>query len=234
MKSIFFLWKCNCTQTEMTSLLFESLKIIVPVVAAIIVLAVQLQYNRQTLAEGTFFNLLNSIRSMVSNTIGNVVSKDATTQYHGVDYFNKASKELINRQHEALGSAILEGVINIKEKDEATVAALHKRAIDTYDAFFEKHVPELSHYFRFTYNVIKFVDKHKYITEDKKKEYIKFIQAQMTDGELQLIYFNGVGRHGANYYDMIEKYNFLQNMDTSKSKGIVESLYRFYPKSDFR
>ncbi|MGE0567521.1 MAG: putative phage abortive infection protein [Bacteroidia bacterium] len=59
-------------------------------------------------------------------------------------------------------------------------------------------------------------------------------QSQMSDSELQLLFYNGVGKHGKKYYDLIEEYNFLENITTSGNKGMIEFLENFYPKSSFR
>ena len=198
----------------------------------------QVALNLEMQAEATFFNLLNSIRSLVANTKGNV--KDASKMtydnqinnfFSGNEYYNKANKELQDRMMKALGDAMLRSIASTTVKDEKTIKAHHDLAKETYNKFFEEHLPELSHYFRFTFNVLNFVATHTYISAENKVRYINFVQSQMSDAELQLIYFNGVGKHGQKFYKLIEDYNFLQNMSYNDT---IEFLDEFYPNSTFR
>jgi len=219
----------------------ELLKIAIPTVLGLLVLYFQMARNRRMQAEGTFFNLLNSIRSMVANTEGRVVKVVKSTfenridyEFKGINYFTEANKELQKRLSEALGNAILDQAISTQVKDKQSIEAMHQLAKDTYNVFFKEHLPELAHYYRFTFNVLNFVHTHPDINKKKKIQYIKFIQSQMSDSELQLLYYNGIGQHGSKYYDLIERYNFLENIATSGNKGFIESLEYFYPKSKFR
>lgn len=221
--------------------LTEVAKIAIPSFIAFYVLWRQLIRNRQMQAEGTFFSLLNSIRSLVANTEGNITPTKSDTysmfsdnKGKGVEYFSKANNELQNRLMTALGGKMVDLAISANKKDDKGVREIHQMAKDTYNTFFKDHIAELAHYYRFTFNVITFVDTHPDIPKRKKKQYIKFIQSQMSDSELQLLYYNGIGQHGKKYYDLIEKYNFLENITTSGNKGMIEFLENFYPKSSFR
>ena len=229
--------------TDLYNILMDTAKIVVPTTAGAIVLWFQLQRNKRQQAEGTFFNLLNSIRSLVENTKGNIsplknsdiIFEDIDIEtYKGLDYFYHANQELHDRLMKRLGETMVYEFTSTKAPSEEDRKKAHQAARDAFNKFFEDHLPELSHYFRFTYNVISFVDTHENILPEKKKQYVNFIQAQMSDSELQLLYYNGIGKHGKKFYDLIEKYNFLQNIDTSKNKGLIDFLDKFYPNSSFR
>ncbi len=201
----------------------------------------QAAQQRQIQAEGTFFNLLNSIRSMVANTEGEIIPKKTDTYSNtektkasGVQYFSAASKEIKNRVTAALSSYLIFEVTNNKQLSAEQKKEAHDLAVKTYNDFFKDHSPELAHYFRFTFNVLNFVNTHPDIPKEKKDQYINFVQSQMSDSELLLVYFNGTGEHGEKYYELIEEYDLLQNMNTSLNKGVIELLDDFYPKSSFR
>lgn len=219
----------------------EFVKIAIPVALAVIVLWIQMGRNRKMQAESTFFNLLNSIRNLVSNTEGEISSERKMTydnvekrKAKGISYFSEANKELQKRLILALGNSFLEGTISQQIKDIEGIKAAHRNAKEVYDKFFEDHIVELAHYYRFTYNVLNFVHMHPDISRAKKVQYIKFVQSQMSDSELQLLFYNGIGKHGSKYYAIIEKYNFLENITTSGNKGMIDFLENFYPKSTFR
>ncbi len=221
--------------------LTEVVKIAIPSLIAFYVLWRQLNRNREMQAESTFFNLLNSIRSLVANTEGKIVSikKETYTTLvenkgKGIEYFFKVNNELQNRLLTAMGDKLIEGSINSTVKDAESIRAAHQIAVNTYNSFFRDHITELAHYYRFTYNVFTFIDTHPDMPSGKKKQYVKFIQSQMSDSELQLLFFNGIGQHGKKYYDLIEKYNFLENITTSGNNGMIEFLQEFYPASSFR
>lgn len=226
--------------------LTEVAKAVVPsfitVVLGIIVLRTQLKHNRKVQAEGTFFNLLNSIRNMVANTKGKITSVSKTTfgnktneDHSGVTYFSEANKELQARLSNGLSEAMVYGTFNMTGvKESKDIEVSHQMAKDIYNGFYKDHVPELAHYYRFTFNVLNFIDSNPDIPENKKIQYANFIQSQMSDSELQLLYYNGIGVYGKKYYDLMEKYNFLQNMDASGGKGFIEFLKNFYPKTKFR
>lgn len=224
---------------DLTKVLVATLPTVISIIVALIVLYRQLKRNREMQAEGTFFSLLASIRSLVANTEGkiakptsaNIFDDNPHHEYRGVKYFYEANKELQDRLGAALGGKILDSSISQHVKEIKGIEAIHKMAIDTYDNFFKDHLPELAQYYRFTYNVLNFVHTHSDIPKKKKFQYINFIQSHMADSELQLLYYNGIGKHGKKYYDLIEKYNFLQNMSVS---GLVDFLENFYPKSNFR
>jgi oligoribonuclease (3'-5' exoribonuclease) len=224
---------------DLTEVLKATLPTLISIVVALIVLYRQLKRNREMQAEGTFFNLLNSIRGLVANTEGkiakptsaNVFDNNPHHEYSGVKYFYEANRELQERLEAGLGRTILDGAINQHVKDTKGMLAAHKMAIDTYNKFFEDHLPELAQYYRFTFNVLNFVRTHTDIPKKKKIQYINFVQSHMADSELQLLYYNGIGKHGKKYYDLIEEYNFLQNISVS---GIIDFLEDFYPKSTFR
>lgn len=198
----------------------------------------QAKQQREVQAEGTFFNLLNSIRSLVSNTEGEITpTKERVfdnvhkSKYGGLNYFSQASKELQKRITSSLSNDIIYAMTS---NFGVNTDEINRKVKETYNVFFQLHSPELAHYFRFTFNVLTFVDSNPDIPEEKKIKYINFVQSQMSDSELQLLFYNGMGEFGKKYYVLIEKYDFLQNMNTSQNKGVVELLKDAYPNSSFR
>lgn len=83
--------------------------------------------------------------------------------------------------------------------------------IEKYVEFFEENVSDLGHYFRNLYHIIKFIDESKI---ENKKRYTNFVRAQLSAGELALIFFNCLTELGnEKFKPLIEKYSLLKNMD---------------------
>jgi hypothetical protein len=97
-----------------------------------------------------------------------------------------------------------------------------------YDALFEGRESDLGHYFRSLFHLVKYVHSSK--VSDKKK-YVDLIQAFLTDGELYLIFYNGIGRYGREkFLPLLDDYSFFENI---KSRGPIFEYHfeLFYPKT---
>nr|WP_275986046.1 putative phage abortive infection protein [Serratia ureilytica] len=71
---------------------------------------------------------------------------------------------------------------------------------------------ELGHYFRFIYNIFKFIDESIVSNEDKIK-YSKIIRAQLSDYELTIIFYNCLTWRGCESFKaLIEKYSIFDNI----------------------
>lgn len=85
--------------------------------------------------------------------------------------------------------------------------------LEKYMEFFKDNVSDLGHYFRNLYHIIKFIDESKI---NNKKRYTNFVRAQLSAGELALLFFNCLTELGnEKFKPLIEKYSLLKNMDYS-------------------
>ena len=104
--------------------------------------------------------------------------------------------------------------------------------IDTYynDVYKGKEA-ELGHYFRHLYHILKYTHESNIVT---KKKYIDIVQAQMSDDELYLVFYNGISKFGKEKLQpFLEEYGFLENI---RSRGKIFDLHasQFYPKTKFK
>lgn len=224
---------------------------IISVVGFFLISYWQTTISRKSQFEVTFFNLLASIRTLVHSIKGdmNYTSKamqrmmntkeggykfnaedyDDGKTAKGTDFFEKASDTLAKyiKDYMTEISFELESISNESEKLEFKKSKI----IEAYDDFFDNHASQLGHYFRYVFNVIKYVDDSKNITNEDKKTYVNFIQAQMSSAELALLFYNGKGQWGEkfNYYMAENKYNdFLQNVhgeDIYEHRAFMPLLY---------
>ena len=83
---------------------------------------------------------------------------------------------------------------------------------ETYKPFWRVHQTELAHYFRYIYNVIRFIDE----SDFSDGPYIKLIRAQLSDSELFIMFYNSQTEQGKNFIHYIEKYSLFDNLPTMK------------------
>lgn len=81
------------------------------------------------------------------------------------------------------------------------------RIYEAYQVFWEKYQQDLSHYFRYLYSVISFIDENS--LDDR---YIKILKSQLSDYELAVIFYASVSDIGKDYQKYIEKYALFDNL----------------------
>jgi hypothetical protein len=81
---------------------------------------------------------------------------------------------------------------------------------DVYEAFFQKHQSDLGHYFRYLYNIFKFIKES---DVDNKKTYTSIVRAQLSDNELLLLFYNSLSKNGVEKFKpLIEEYQLMDNL----------------------
>ena len=95
-------------------------------------------------------------------------------------------------------------------KDKQYVSNKEKMALQfAYKEFWNDHQLELGHYFRFLYNVLRFINESGF----SDGPYIRLIRAQLSDQELLLIFYNCiVPGDGAKFKPLAEEFALLDNM----------------------
>jgi len=83
---------------------------------------------------------------------------------------------------------------------------------EVYEAFFEKHQSDLGHYFRYLYNIFKFIKES---DVDNKKSYTSIVRAQLSDNELLLLFYNCLSKNGEEKFKpLVEEFQLLDNLPT--------------------
>ena len=81
-----------------------------------------------------------------------------------------------------------------------------------YAEFWNTHQSELGHYYRYLYNIVRFI-------KDEGQEsgpYIRLIRAQLSDQELLLLFYNCVSENGGNFTALVVEFSLLDNMPRMK------------------
>ena len=109
--------------------------------------------------------------------------------------------------------------------------------IRIYEYFYEQYPNVLGHYFRFLYNVFKYVIGNK-DTESERRKYIDLIQAQMSSDELGLLFYNALSKYAKNnngkyqFKEWLERFNFFENIN--KTSLIREEDKKKKKKMDYK
>lgn len=177
--------------------------------------------------ESTFFALLNNQRTILMSCKGAFYDNKSTQREGNIlcdyQYIDQIADELrlqmLNFEYD---STLLEA---------RNINLLRIMINDYYLEVFNKHIPQLSHYFRHLYHMLKYVDCS---AISDKKRYFDLIQAQMSNNELYIAFYNGISIYGRKrMHPLMERYSFLENL---KDDDLTLKKHRelFYPKTKFK
>ncbi len=219
--------------------------------------------------ENTFFNMLSMLNEIVTNMEGvftmpnepekrifkgRAYLRRALEQFHEMHFanfryeydetngffieFNNAT-ELLNPN-----ATLPEPTGKTK-----TLQALKEIVDEEFQKFFLEQNSSLGHYFRYVYNIIKFVKATEWkanedpignfsFTQLEVVKYLEILQAQLSNDELGLIFYDAISRHGKNkvgqdiFWQWLDEHGILENL--VKENLLDESHVKFYPKTVFK
>ncbi len=99
------------------------------------------------------------------------------------------------------------------------------------------HKSNLAHYFRYVYNIIKFIDENQ-LGQFETKRYMDILQAQLSQDELCLIFYDSTSERGKKrngvyqFAEWLEKYDILSNLDPDWI--FKDYHYWLHPKTNFK
>lgn len=185
----------------------------------------QKQLHRQNLLsekqnfEATFFNLLSLFAQLTERMDLEIAPKKAGMTnitiedgkiFTGKDVFPIFSKLI----WDSYGKKVIDD------------SSLHD-CIKPYEDFYKSYNSELGHYFRTLYNIVKFVENSNI---EHKRLYTNLVRAQLSDAEVEIIFHNGLSKHGIDKFKpLIEKYTFLKNLNSENIRE--KKLLKFYAES---
>ncbi|ENY82804.1 putative phage abortive infection protein [Sphingopyxis sp. MC1] len=82
------------------------------------------------------------------------------------------------------------------------------KVVAAYNDFWRDHQLELGHYFRYLYNVIRFVKE----SGVGSARYLRLIRAQLSDQELLLLFYNCLTPQGEKFRELVEEFSLLDNL----------------------
>lgn len=88
---------------------------------------------------------------------------------------------------------------------------------EIYGTLFHRLDTHLGHYYRNLYRIVKFVDEQTF--SDYKKDdyeikyfYVSIVRSQLSDHEIQWLFFNGLYDYGELFKPLIQEYSMLKNL----------------------
>jgi len=181
--------------------------------------------------ETTFFNLLQNQREILKSLSGYIKTDDhiPSEQYVADEYIYMIASILNQHFDRAPGRFINnEGEETWKLENKQKMS---ERINTSYNRIYKQKEAELGHYFRHLYHILKYVHESEI---PFKKKYIDIIQAQMSDNELYVAFYNGISEYGKKrFLPMLDSYQFFENI---RSRGVMFDKHKeiFYPSTAFK
>ncbi|MCY4026056.1 MAG: putative phage abortive infection protein [Acidobacteria bacterium] len=91
-----------------------------------------------------------------------------------------------------------------------------QRAIRAYDTFDRAHRPEVGHYFRNFYRVLKYVHETTLIDAENKASYTGVLRAQLSSHELVLLFYGTLHSVGEELKPLVEQYFIFDNLEFNR------------------
>jgi len=143
--------------------------------------------------ESTFFQML-AVHTSLVGAIDLIDDEGRTTR--GRDCFNVFYTRLNKIYREQLEKS------NGRYSDDSVLKL-------SYELFWKKHQVELGHYFRYLYNIVRFVKESSFA----EGPYIRLVRAQLSDQETLLLFYNCISSaHGERFKKLAEDFSLLDNM----------------------
>lgn len=140
-------------------------------------------------SESTFFEMLSLHNSIVHAMDVQRRNQDAL---HGRDCF----RHFVKVMREAY--------------EKSTKPTELERVIEGHEVLWEQFYGDLAHYYRYLYNVIRFIDEN---MDDKNKvRYIRILRAQLNDDEMVVLFYNGLTDRARKFKVYIEAFSLFDNL----------------------
>lgn len=200
--------------------------------------AISQEDTYRTRFEGTFFNILTmlyNVRTEVNKQIQASLKDtevDMGSFYHGFKEYYLA---------QVRGNKSFNQSMNLFRQNNMTSTQYETAVLDLgkcYDDYVQEQGCNAGFYFRYIHNLVSFVIDHWKDSPQDKHKYLNFIQAQLSDEELALIFYDSISNLGL---DKQKRYTFKENLDNNSfleniSPGILleREHHKVFPHTKFR
>lgn len=156
--------------------------------------------------ENIFFQLLQVQRDIAKS----IVIKRRDTM-RPTRFFSYIGEDAFFHAAEDLKQAMLELAYMTEEINNMNFEQLRRKLDEIFSNAVETYGEQsLSHYFRHLYHTLKFVEKS---NVSDIIGYLSIVQAQMTNDELYLLFFDALSKYGyPKLYKIVAKYGLLENL----------------------
>ncbi len=166
--------------------------------------------------ETTYFNMLSNLQELISSMSSDtevIIESDK----QGKAYLHYTFNKLKRTYEKKLKPRIQDIRKNEKSEDEKEKEIVNIIVLE-YEKLFQYNSFNLGHYFRYVYNIMKYV-LTEVESEIEKEKYFGILQAQMSNDELGLLFYNSLSKFSVNkkgepvFRNWLDKYKIIENID---------------------
>ena len=190
--------------------------------------------------ETTYFNMLGMLEKVQASINKNISDSEVYPNQHNlVDYYNDLKEKY------AVDSKREDTIKNIEEalSQDTLQSAEVLKAKQFYGEYFENYVGKagcnVGYFYRYIYNVVNFVyGQTAFKDVHDKEKYLNLLQAQLSDEELALLFYDAISKFGENkegrqyFRDMLDETHFFENINSQVLLNRKHCF--FYPKTIFK
>lgn len=190
--------------------------------------------------ETTYFNMLGMLEKVQDSVNTNIEESEESDGLHNLAEYYKRF-----RANYMIDSLREESIVNIAEslnEDDlipADVLKARQYFGDYFEAYAKSTKCNIGYFYRYIYNIVNFVySQNKFKEEDDREHYLNLLQAQLSDEELALIFYDAISKYGENkngdlvFRKMLDETHFLENI---KPDVLLDRNHCFfYPKTMFK
>lgn len=179
----------------------------------------QLRQSTRERFESTFFNMLSMFFN-VRETVNRQIAHDTADQMTSIqDYYDGFRRYYADCQGDGTVSRI-ERLLTADDLCEADLEQAEECLGEVFANYVSHSGCSIGYYYRYVHNLINFVLRQWCGDEnrDNRKQYLNMIQAQMSDEELGLVFYDAMSCHGLNKMSVkafkrkLDDESFLENI----------------------
>ncbi|MDK1234414.1 putative phage abortive infection protein [Cronobacter turicensis] len=168
--------------------------------------------------ENSFFNMLTILQTIIKDMNvpagRNTISREGRAVF---TYHYRRFKVYCETEYE------IEEIKHINDKEFSLQTDIYLCA-ERFQKYFKRRSSNFSHYYRYLYNLFKFIDESS-IDDSSKKKYANILRAQISNYELMMLYYNGISKHGLKFRSYIEEYSLFDNLPVDRLISDVHVLF---------
>ncbi len=207
--------------------------------------------------DNNFFSMLSILNQITTAMEGSVkvynarLKRDVDKSYKGRLYVKHALLELLSHHNSVTiyvydrnSNSFIEyynddnpKIIKTPTGNSKTISQLRSEIGYEFEVFYKRHTSCLGHYYRYVYNIIKFIQTNSLSQRDVIR-YITHLQAQLSNDELGLLFYGAISPQGRNkmrqdiFRQWLDHYGILENIPLD---NLIDSNHiLFYPRTKFK
>lgn len=191
--------------------------------------------------ETTYFNILAMLKQVQDTVNANIATKMCTHNCHSIiDYYQCFA---VFYRTQLKSDSGLRNLVDTYDPIAASIAQTdqYRGAISTvYENFIADTGCNIGYLYRYIYNTLRFVidNPDNQVHHDARDRYLNLLQAQLSNEELCLIFYNAISSYGKNsdgrhhFNRILDETHFLENIDPTFL--LNSNQYTFYPHTHFK